>query len=152
MSEREAGLSPDQLRAVNELAGAESNGAGLADCESEAVAGWSGDDPEFIAALNRAKSFRTERLRADLRSLASDAMATRTERLRADLRSLASDAMATMRELVTSPGIAPTVRLRVSLAILQSVGVLKADEIGPRTAEGVQAKIAHDQFIESLGG
>jgi hypothetical protein len=37
VSEREAGLSPDQRRAVNVLAGAESNGAGLADCESEAV-------------------------------------------------------------------------------------------------------------------
>ncbi len=133
MSEREAGLSPDQLRAVNVLAGAESNGAGLADCESEAVARWSGDDPEFIAALNRAKSYRTERLRAEVRSLASDAMAT-------------------LRELVSSPDVAPPVRLRASLAILQAVNALKADDAGPKTAEGVQARIAHERFVESLGG
>ena len=133
MSEREAGLSPDQLRAVNLLAGAESNGAGLADCESEAVAGWSEDDPKFIAELNRARSYRTERLRADIRSLASDAMAT-------------------LRELVSSPDVAPSVRLRASLAILQAANALKAEDAGPQTAEGVQARIAHERFVESLGG
>jgi hypothetical protein len=133
VSEREAGLSPDQLRAVNVLAGAETNGAGLADCEPEAVAGWSGHDPEFIAALNRAKSFQRERLRAEVRSLASVAMAT-------------------LRELVSSPDAAPSVRLRASLAILQAANALKADDVGPKTAEGVQARIAHERFVESLGG
>ena len=58
-------------------------------------------DPEFIAELNRAKSFLRERLRADVRSLASDAMAT-------------------IRELVSSPDVAPSVRLRASLAILEA--------------------------------
>ena len=115
------------------LAGAESDGAGLADCESEAVAGWSGDDPEFIAALNRAKSYRTERLRADVRSLASDAMAT-------------------LRELVSGPDVAPSVRLRASLAILQAANALKAEDAGPKTAEGVQAKIAHERLLNRLGG
>ena len=91
------------------------------------------DDPEFIAELNRAKSYRTERLRADIRSLASDAMAT-------------------LRELVSSPDVAPSVRLRASLAILQAVNALKAEDAGPKTAEGVQARIAHKRFVESLGG
>jgi hypothetical protein len=56
MSESETGLSVDQIRAVNLLAGdgAESDGSDAADCESEAMAGWSEEDPEFIASLNRA--------------------------------------------------------------------------------------------------
>ena len=133
MSEATERSSRRQLRAVNLLAGAVSDGADAADCESEAVAGWSGDDPEFIAELNRAKSYRTERLRADIRSLASDAMAT-------------------LRELVSSPDVAPSVRLRASLAILQAANALKAEDAGPKTAAGVQASIAHERFVESLGG
>ena len=133
MSEPETGLSPDQLRAVNVLAGAESDGADLAVGESEAVAEWLRDDPEFIAALNRAKSFRRERLRAEVRSLASDAMAT-------------------LRELVSGPDVPPSVRLRASLAILQAADALNVEEIGPMSAEGVEAGLDHKRFIESLGG
>ena len=133
MSERETGLSPDQLRAVNVLAGAESNGAGLAVGDSETAAEWLRDDHEFIAALNRAKSFRRERLRAEVRSLASDAMAT-------------------LRELVSGPDVPPSVRLRASLAILQAADALKVEEIGPMSAEGVEARLDHKRFIESLGG
>jgi hypothetical protein len=117
-------LTPGRLQAVNLLSGATLDRTDAEECESEAVAGWSGDDPEFIAELNRAKSYRTERLRADVRSLASDAIAT-------------------IRELVSSPDVAPSVRLRASLAILQAVSALKAHGIGPTTAEGVQAKMAH---------
>ena len=40
VSEPETGLSPSRLRAVNVLAGAESDGADVAGCESEAVAEW----------------------------------------------------------------------------------------------------------------
>jgi hypothetical protein len=29
---------------------------------------------------------------------------------------------------------------------------LKADDAGPKTAEGIQARIAHERFLESLGG
>ena len=36
MSEQGTGLTPHQLRAVNGLAGAESNGSDVAGCESEA--------------------------------------------------------------------------------------------------------------------
>jgi hypothetical protein len=118
--------------AVNVLAGAESDGADVAGCDSDAVAGWFQDDPEFIAGLYRAKSFRRERLRADILSLASDAMAT-------------------LRELVSGPDVPPSVRLRASLAILQAADALKAEEIGPTSAEGVQANIEHKRFIDSLG-
>ena len=51
MSESENGLSLSRLRAVNVLAGAESDGADVAGCDSEAVAEWLRDDPEFIAAI-----------------------------------------------------------------------------------------------------
>jgi hypothetical protein len=131
--EPENGLSLSRLRAVNVLAGADSDGADVAGCESEAVAEWLRDDPEFIAGLNRAKSFRRERLRADVLSLASNAMAT-------------------LRELVSGPDVPPSVRLRASLAILEAADALTVGEIGPTSAEGVQAKIEHKRFIESLGG
>jgi len=133
MSDRETGLSPDQLRAVKLLAGAESDGADVAGSNPETAAEWLRDDPEFIAGLNRAKSFRRERLRADVRSLASDAMAT-------------------LRELVSGPDVAPAVRLRASLAILPAADAIKAEEIGPTSARGVRAKRNHEALIESLGG
>jgi hypothetical protein len=132
VSDRAAALSLSRLRAVNALAGAESDGADVAGCDSEAVAGWLRDDPEFIAGLNRAKSFRRERLRADVLSLASDAMAT-------------------LRELVSGPDVPSSVRLRASVAVLQAADALKAEEIGPTSAEAVQANIEHKRFIDSLG-
>jgi hypothetical protein len=104
--EPENGLSVSRLRAVNVLAGADSDGADVAGCESEPVAEWLRDDPEFIAGLNRAKSFRRERLRADVLSLASNAMAT-------------------LRELVSGSDVPPSVRLRASLAILEAADALK---------------------------
>jgi hypothetical protein len=113
VNETETGLSLSRLRAINILAGAESNGTDVAGCESEAVAGWLRDDPEFIAGLNRAKSFRRDRLRADVLSLASDAMAT-------------------LRELVSGPDVAPAVRLRASLAILQAADALNVEESARR--------------------
>ena len=133
MTDSENGLSLSRLRSVNALAGAESDGADVAGCDSEAVAEWLRNDPEFIAGLNRAKLFRRERIRADVLSLASDAMAT-------------------LRELVSGSDVPPSVRLRASLTILQAAAALKVDEIGPTTVEAVAAKIEHKRFIDSLGG
>jgi hypothetical protein len=90
-------------------------------------------DSEFIAALNRAKSFRRERLRADVLSLASDAMAN-------------------LRELITGSDVPPALRLRASLAILQAADAIKAEVIGSTTAEGVEAGLNHKRLIEFLGG
>jgi hypothetical protein len=132
VSDRADVLSLSRLRAVNALAGAESDGADVAGCDSEAVAEWSRNEPEFIAGLNRAMVFRRERLRADVLSLASDAMAT-------------------LRHLVSGPDVPPSVRLRASLAILEAADALKAEEIGPTTAEAVQARIDHKRFVDSLG-
>src|SRR5262249_9108121 len=117
MSEQRNGLSPDKLRAVNLLAGSSSNGADAEDCDSEAVADWLGGDPEFVAELNRVKAYYAERLRAEVRSLASEAIAT-------------------LRDL-TRPGVPSSVRLRASLAVLQSLNALKADDSGPMSVEGV---------------
>lgn len=69
----------------------------------------------------------------------------------ANVLSLASDAMATLRELVSGPDVPPSVRLRASLAILKAAEALKAEEIGPTSAEAVQAKIDYKRFIDSLG-
>ncbi len=132
MNGQKNGLSPERLRAVNILAGAESNGADMAGCETEAVAEWLRDDPEFIAGLNRAKSFRRERLRAEILSMASDAMAT-------------------LRELVSGPDVPPAVRLRACLAILQTADALNVEEIGPTSAEDVQAERNRSQWANILG-
>ena len=51
MSETETGLSPSRLRAVNLLAGVESDGADVAGCESEAVAEWLRDDTQGDCAI-----------------------------------------------------------------------------------------------------
>jgi hypothetical protein len=66
--------------------------------------------------------------------------------------SLASDAMANVRELISGSDVPPAVRLRASLAILQAADALTIEDIGPMTAEGVQANIEHKRFIDSLGG
>jgi hypothetical protein len=59
--------------------------------------------------------------------------------------------MATLRDLVR-PGVAASVRLRASLAILQAVSALKADDVGPTSAEGVRAEMEDKRFLDSLGG
>ncbi len=94
---------------------------------------WFRDDPEFTAELNRAKPFRSARLRADLRSLAFEAMAT-------------------LRELVSGTDVPPSVRLRAPLAILDAADALKMGEIGPMSPEGLEAKMTRERFLESLGG
>jgi hypothetical protein len=104
-----------------------------AEADAETIAAWTSGDAEAIAAENRAKRFRRERLRSDVRALASQALAT-------------------LREMVSGPDVPPAVRLRACLAILQAADAITAEEIGPTSAEGVRAKIEHDEFIESLGG
>jgi hypothetical protein len=115
------------------LAGAESDGGGLSVGDSETAAEWLRSNREFIAELNRAKSFRREPPRTDVRSLASNAIST-------------------LRVLVSGPDIPPSVRLRASLAILQAADAMNVEQIGPTSAEGVGAGLDHKRFIESLGG
>jgi hypothetical protein len=60
--------------------------------------------------------------------------------------------MATLRELVSGPDVPPSVRLRASLAVLDAANALKAEELGPTSADGVQAKIDHRRFVDAPGG
>jgi hypothetical protein len=131
MSERNGSLSPDQLRAVGAMSGTQADD--LDGLDAEAVVGWLNGDPGFVARLNRARTYRAERLRADVRSLASDAVAT-------------------LRELVSGPDVPPAVRLRASLAILEAADAMKAETIGSTSARGVRASMDHKTLIESLGG
>jgi hypothetical protein len=135
MSERNGSLSPDQRRAVNVLAGvvAESDGAETAESDPEAVAGWLRGDPEFIAELNRVRSYRAERLRADVRSLASEAVKT-------------------LRKLVRGADVPPAVRLRACMAVLEAADAMKPEAIGSMSAEGIRASLDHKALVESLGG
>jgi hypothetical protein len=128
MSGPENGRSPVRLPAIGPRAGADA-----AECDPEAMAAWTSRDAEAVAAENRVKAFGRERLRADVRSLATQAVAT-------------------LRELITGSDVPPSVRLRASLAILQAADAMAIEGIGPTSAEGVQAKRSHDAFIESLGG
>jgi hypothetical protein len=83
--------------------------------------------------LNRAKTYRAEQLRADVRSRASETVAT-------------------LRGLVSGPDVPPAVRLRASLAILEAANAMKAETIGPTSARGVKASMDHRVLLESLGG
>ena len=104
-----------------------------AEGDAESVAAWTSRDAEAIAAENRAKRFRRDRLRSDVRSLASEALAT-------------------LRELVSGPDVPPAVRLRASLAILEAADAMKAETIGSTSARGVKASMDHRALLESLGG
>ena len=126
MSGQETGPDTDRPPASDPPAGSDPG------CDAEAVAAWMSRDAEAVAAENRAEAFRRDRLRADVRSLASEAVAT-------------------LRELVTGPDVPPAVRLKACLAILQAADALKAEEPGPMSARGVQAKMDHRRLIEPSG-
>jgi hypothetical protein len=107
--------------------------AELDDLDAESVVGWLAGDAGFVARLNRARTYRAERLRADVRSLASEAVAT-------------------LRELVSGSDVPPAVRLRASLAILEATDAMRAETIGSTSARGVKASMDHRALLESLGG
>src|SRR4051812_10072578 len=119
-------LTPEQIRAIGALSGAEASG--LDDLDAVPVGDWMASDVGFLAGLNRARTYRAERLRAVVRSLASDAAAA-------------------LRELVTGPDVPPAVRLRASLAILQAADALKPDPIGPTSTQGVKASLSHRALL-----
>jgi hypothetical protein len=127
MSRNGNGLDGDLQSESDPLADSAAGG------DSEAVAAFEPRDAEAIAAENRAKTIRRDRLRADVRALTSQAVAT-------------------LRELVTGSEVPPSVRLRASPAILQAANVMAVEEIGPTSAEGVRARMTYDAFMESLGG
>lgn len=89
---------------------------------------WLKNDPAFEAELNRLKKDRVERLRADLRSLVSDAIAT-------------------LRTITTDSKVPPNVRVRAALAVLNRFGDLRAEPIGSTDPEELkQAKLRSQWF------
>ena len=111
MSKPESDLSPDQLRAIGAMSGG--NPAELDGLDAEAVVDWVQSDAGFVARLNRARSYRAERLRADIRFLASDAVVA-------------------LRKLISGPYVPPAVRLRASLASLKRPTRRKPRPSAPR--------------------
>ena len=69
---RAAQLSPDQIRAIGAMSGAEA--AELDGLDVEAVVDWMAGDARFVAGLNRTKTHR-----AEVRSVALEAVAALRE-------------------------------------------------------------------------
>src|SRR5919106_5592654 len=80
---------------------------------------WLKQDAAFVAELNRAK---LEQLQV----------------VKDELRALAVDATRTLRDLLTAPEMPPTIRLRAAVVVLQAVGGLEPEKIGPTDAGEVQ--------------
>ena len=60
------------------------------------------------------------------------------EVLHAELRSLAGEATRTLRTLLTTPETPPAIRLRAAIAVIQSVGGMEQEKIGPTDAWRVE--------------
>src|SRR5215510_15130517 len=89
------GPSPLQHQAILALAGGASitSAAEAAGVDRSTIYRWLRDDAAFVVELNRAKRDHLDRVRGELRSLASDAVKA-------------------LRDLVTSEATPPAVRLR----------------------------------------
>ena len=130
---REMGQTSNRLRAVNVLAGAESDGSDVAGCDSGGR-GW-------LVALSSRVHRGIEFGQASSGGSGSGPTSCRWPPTRWQLSGSWSP----------DSDVPPPVRLRASLAILRTADALKAEEVGPTTAEGVQANIEHKRFIDSLG-
>jgi hypothetical protein len=125
---------PKQAQAVDAIAsGADvAKAADAAGVDRETLRDWLHHDAAFVAGLNRANRERADRLRAEVRALASEAVAT-------------------LRELLTGAEIPPAVRLRAALMVLGSADAMKAEMIGPTTEAEVRAEMDHRDLMASLG-
>jgi hypothetical protein len=115
------GLSPSQIAAIAAITvGSTITEAALkAGIDRSTVHLWLRRDAAFVAELNRAKLEQLEVLHAELRSLAGEA--TRT-----------------LRTLLTTPETPPAIRLRAAIAVIQSVGGMEQEKIGPTDAWRVE--------------
>jgi hypothetical protein len=128
------GLTPAQGRAVVALAGgatvtaaAEAGGV-----SRPTVYAWLDGVPEFVAELNRA------------RAEARDA-------IRAELRSLAVDAVAAMRELITSNETPPAIRLRAAMTVISTVGADFPEPIGSTVPDEVRGQFSNRDLMRAIG-
>ena len=116
-------MSAPQLFAIAALVGGASvthaaSGAGV---DRTTIHGWLSGDAAFVATLNRAKQEALDATRGELRATAADAVKV-------------------VRELMTSPDAPPAIRLRAALALLEAVGGLEPDPIGPTDPDMVETQ------------
>ncbi len=126
-------LSPTQLAAIAALAGGASvtDAAGRAEVDRTTLHRWMSGDAAFVATLNLTKRETLDAIRGELRSAVGDAAKV-------------------IRELVTSPDTPPAVRLRAALMLIESVGGLEHEPIGPTTVEGVEDRWKEDEREDNL--
>jgi hypothetical protein len=86
---------------------------------------WLKSDEAFLAELNRAKQERLDVMRAQLRDLGGEAINT-------------------IRSLINDAGIAPGIRLKSALAVLQSLGTLQPEQIGELDPDVIGTKRMFD--------
>jgi hypothetical protein len=86
---------------------------------------WLRSDPSFQAELNRAKQEQIDAMRSQLHGLAETAVST-------------------VREMLTACDIPAGVRLRAALAVLQSIGTLKPEEIGNTDPAAIETERMFD--------
>lgn len=109
-----------------------SEAARIAGVDAGTVRRWLDSDAEFNGEINWARVERASRLRAEVRELASDAVAT-------------------LRELISSPAAPPAVRLRASLAVLQATEAMKAETIGPTDPREIRSEWSRRELLSQLG-
>jgi hypothetical protein len=56
-----------------------------------------------------------------------------------------------IRELISGGDVPPAVRLKACCVILTAAEALRAEPIGPTSAEGVRARLRDRDLLESLG-
>jgi hypothetical protein len=90
---------------------------------------WLKSDANFAAELDRAKREQAESMRAQLRGLADTAIAT-------------------LREILTGKDVAPAVRLKAALSVLQGTGALEPETIGKTDPQVPQPPRLIVNFLE----
>ncbi len=120
-----AELSQSQITAIAAITAGSTimEAASKAGIDRSTIHLWLKQDAVFVAELNRAKLEQVQLVKDELRALAVDA--TRT-----------------LRDLLTAPETPPTIRLRAAVAVLQAVGGLEPEKIGPTDAGEVQYNLA----------
>jgi hypothetical protein len=125
--------NPKQAQAVEAIAsGADvARAADASGVDRETLRDWLEHDAAFIARVNRAKTERAEQLRAEVRDLASQAIAT-------------------LRVLVSGPETPAAVRLRAALAILQAADAMRTETIGSASVSEIQSELSRRDLFASL--
>lgn len=123
-------LQPDQLKAIAALASGASviDAAAQAGVDRSTLYRWK-EIPEFAAELNRTR-------------------AEQADAIRGELRALAGTAVKTIRTILDDPTTAPGVRLRASLAVLETLKALEPESIGPTDAATIRDHLLDQKLFK----